>query len=698
MNLRKFRRATAKKQILDSMAKGSNKHCPDHPTTDLEYDKPRKRKLLEIENLNVGETDHMIKDIEDNNVNFKNNLKCQSPPTKVQKVTDNNVNVETRSEQNKREVETEEKVLAKQEDSCMKDKIRTITESSESNSMTLQQFTDIVLASEGVCTPRKGQISENTPPATPSTPQRKDSLQSSCGGDDEASNSIPTNYSSVIERKVSTESANNVVDYDTRNMVSSAPTNSPNNVSCNVKLEQIDNGYGSNNNILNSKAHNAMVANIMNNKDLIVEVKPMCVKPVVLSPRHPYGHNNNFNVNNIKECRNGEVCNNNNPWHSNSGQHPLSGNRRYYSSSRPRVQRYDSDNSSCSGDITASKLSPLPKGRPPSVPKMVEEWLKKIQPPQFEDDEDNHDNGNYDTTISDNSIGHMPTSQLVPRKHQLVLRDPQEMKTAATNFQSDCNPNTVLNLSTKDNKMTPNIKEHHVQKSLNHTKTQLCDSNSLKMSKPAQVYLRPIPTHQMTNGLKQNKTLSPLPTPHLPSVCKPQISALHDHRLKTRHRDYEQIVILDRHTRKEQYPAEMNGRHCNPVEGPRSNKNNPNKNPYHKGQNSLPTNVHNGRASVNNNTRFADKSHHQLLSSPNLEITRITSGPKQPHTDIQEAFPTDRITRKVDNFNLPTLAIPSVKHLARTFPFEASNPHKEGIKVKAVRDIHLAHTKDLHGN
>ena len=34
-----------------------------------------------------------------------------------------------------------------------------------------------------------------------------------------------------------------------------------------------------------------MVANIMNNKDLTVEVKPAAkVKPVVLSPRYPNGY------------------------------------------------------------------------------------------------------------------------------------------------------------------------------------------------------------------------------------------------------------------------------------------------------------------------------------------------------------------------------------------------------------------------
>ena len=38
-----------------------------------------------------------------------------------------------------------------------------------------------------------------------------------------------------------------------------------------------------------------MVANIMNNKDLTVEVKPAAkVKPVVLSPRYPNGYGIHF--------------------------------------------------------------------------------------------------------------------------------------------------------------------------------------------------------------------------------------------------------------------------------------------------------------------------------------------------------------------------------------------------------------------
>jgi hypothetical protein len=43
-----------------------------------------------------------------------------------------------------------------------------------------------------------------------------------------------------------------------------------------------------NNNVVDDVAiRDAMVANILQNKDLTVEVKPLRVKPVVLAPRHP---------------------------------------------------------------------------------------------------------------------------------------------------------------------------------------------------------------------------------------------------------------------------------------------------------------------------------------------------------------------------------------------------------------------------
>jgi hypothetical protein len=204
---------------------------------------------------------------------------------------------------------------------------------------------------------KDGKKLDQSSPPTPSTPHRKNSLQSSCGGDDEASNSSPAHFSSVLDRKESTESMNKQPCCDNPNILPSNMKKSPNNISCNVKLEQFDNGYNNcNNNILDSTTHNAMVANIMNNKDLTVEVKPMNVKPVVLSPRYLNGYNYHFQEPSRKDYKNGELSNNNNnPWHSKPGQNSLLSNTRYFSSVRPRVQRYDSDNSGCTLGRTEEK-------------------------------------------------------------------------------------------------------------------------------------------------------------------------------------------------------------------------------------------------------------------------------------------------------------------------------------------------------
>ena len=87
-----------------------------------------------------------------------------------------------------------------------------------------------------------------------------------------------------------------------------------------------------------------MVANILQNKDLTVEVKPLRVKPVVLSPRHPEG------------------------------------NYLYHHRAQPTKQP---ENSMVVSVQPRQERPPalLPPGRPQSVPKMVEEWFKKMQPP-----------------------------------------------------------------------------------------------------------------------------------------------------------------------------------------------------------------------------------------------------------------------------------------------------------------------------
>jgi len=485
-------------------------------------------------------------------------------------------------------------------------------------------------------------------------------------------------------------------------MVSSTHPKSRNR-GCNndVKLEQFDNGY--NNNIVDSTTHNAMVANIMNNKDLTVEVKPINVKPVVLSPRHPNGYNHHFQNNHA--TTDAKISDkSNNPWQFKSQQNSFASNGRLHPSHISRAQqRYDSDNSSCSGHMIDSKSSPLPKGRPPSVPKMVEEWLQKMEPPAPEED-DPHYEGNIDgPSINDKSVD-SSTPQPVPRKHQLILRDPQEIKSSPpVPFQTECDSNTVLNLSTKD---CPS-KSHSIQKheafDANHKPCHKDDLDTTDITttnngKPTQVYLRPIPTNQMIQ-----KPSPPLPKPQLPAQNKQQILALHEPGMKPRHSDYEQIVILGRHPRKEQYNhTEQHRRYCSPTNnGSRAPINNGNLDYYSKRVSSAPIKVRSGVSSLNQNVNLLQKPR-QLISSPNLEITRITSYPKNspPKTSSQQQMhpKIDRISRNVGDFHLPSPIMQNSKGLGRIFPLDSSNANSESIKARAMRDIQLAHTKDVHGN
>jgi hypothetical protein len=630
----------------------------------------------------------------------------QSSPMKCSKLMNNKVNVEENSDQATLVVHTKKGRLSEEDNRCF-DKSRTITESSENNSMTLQQFTDIVLASEGLSTTKDGKKSDQSSPPTPSTPHRKNSLQSSCGGDDEASNSSPTHFSSVLHRKESTESNNKQLSCDNLNKVPSNTKNSPDNINSNVKLEQFDKGYNCNNNILDSTTHNAMVANIMNNKDLTVEVKPMNVKPVVLSPRFPNGYNYHFQEHSRKDYNNAEISNNNNnPWHSKPGQNGLLSSTRYYSSVRPRVQRYDSDNSSCSGDIIDSKRSPLPQGRPPSIPKMVEEWLQKMQPPHF-DEEDNNFEGNVEVPTKENSVTTCQSvSQSVPRKHQLILRDPQAVKTNSTTFQTECDSNTVLNLSTKDclpkshsTKLDEKQQQEDqpVQKVSNNHDIQTRDSNEVNNGKPTQVYLRPIPTNQMTQHPHTNAHVNTLPKSHMSSQGKQQSIALQEHGQKPRCPEYEQIVILGRHNRKDQYPSEQNRLYCNPNNGSRANITHKNIEYYPKQPSGHTTDIRNLTVSVNHNTHHLSKSR-QILSPPNLEITRISSYPKNSPPEVPQPVKVDRITKNTNGFNLHSSTIPNNKNLGRSFPLDSSNTDRESIRARAIRDIQLSHTKDVHGN
>ena len=99
-----------------------------------------------------------------------------------------------------------------------------------------------------------------------------------------------------------------------------------------------------NNNNNNIEDSNSTVANILLNKDLTVEVKPVRVKPVVLVPRHPEGNTLYHGRQPTQQATNSVIV-----------------------SVQPRQERQPA-------------LLP-PSGRPHSVPRLVEEWFKKMQPP-----------------------------------------------------------------------------------------------------------------------------------------------------------------------------------------------------------------------------------------------------------------------------------------------------------------------------
>ena len=707
MNLRTYRKASIKKQILDNMAKCTNKSQPNCQGIDSREESKiegsefatneniRKRKLSYNEGSKSREPSMKVMALNSDRASVGKVTLNQSSYTKC---TENDkVNCKVNVAEEEVEKNAEEKSLSSDDNRSCHKRTRNITEdNSENSSMTLQQFTDIVLASEGMSmTKERKKLSspEQASSATTSTPHRKNSLPSSCGGDDEASNSSPTIISSILDRKESIESTNKLNFCDNAMMVSSTHPKSRNR-GCNngVKLEQFDNGY--NNNIVDSTTHNAMVANIMNNKDLTVEVKPINVKPVVLSPRHPNGYNHHFQNNHT--TTDAKISDkSNNPWQFKSQQNSFASNGRLHPSHISRAQqRYDSDNSSCSGHMIDSKSSPLPKGRPPSVPKMVEEWLQKMEPPAPEED-DPHYEGNIDgSSFNDKSVD-SSTPQPMPRKHQLILRDPQEIKSSPpVPFQTECDSNTVLNLSTKDSVSNSHSNENH-EKLISDDKHNQKDDpgsldlNSSKNNKPTQVYLRPIPTNQMIE-----KPTSTLPKSHPSSPDRQKLLALHESGLKPRHPEYEQIVILGRHPRKEQYPPEHNRRHCNQNNGSRGAMTHGNPDFYSK---RLPTSSMNFRNGTTPGTQTLNvhKPRH-LVASPNLEITRISSYPKSsPQELTMQMHPKmERIIR--NDSNAPSSTIPNSKNRGRGFIFDSSS--HENIKARAVRDIQLAHTKDAHGN
>ena len=160
MNLRKFRRATVKKQILDNMSKSSNKLEQSDQKLDFNEDVKISKSGLKInENVRkrkLSETKHKEQKPPGNGGKVSNTDSTveaelgQNSHVKCPKLMSNKVIVEENSDQATLIVPTMERDSSGDNNRCSFDKSRTITESSENNSMTLQQFTDIVLASE-VC-------------------------------------------------------------------------------------------------------------------------------------------------------------------------------------------------------------------------------------------------------------------------------------------------------------------------------------------------------------------------------------------------------------------------------------------------------------------------------------------------------------------------------------------------------------------
>ena len=161
-----------------------------------------------------------------------------------------------------------------------------------------------------------------------------------------------------------------------------------------------------NNNNVDYDQHQAMVANILNNKDLTVEVKPVKIKPVVLSPRYPNGYN----------------CYRHHPKYKHYEEERSNRLTQQVVAVKPRKSRCDSSNSATSSEEHQSPPPPppLPPNRPPNKSKMVIEWIKKM-----------HD--------EDEEVMLLMKGQPMPRKHQLTLRDPVPVR----------NSDQVLNLSTK---------------------------------------------------------------------------------------------------------------------------------------------------------------------------------------------------------------------------------------------------------
>ncbi|XP_059096602.1 homeobox protein 2-like [Tigriopus californicus] len=287
MELRKYRKLTAKKRILEKLKLQSSKDGKPDPLS-------------------------------------------EEPAPKVSRTDEEDMcNRETLSQTRARTDSATPLIPKKETDDIKTDENRDIVDISESNTMTLEQFTDIVLASEGLSSVKK----EPKSPKPVLIEER------------ESPNTFPMGRQSPPGGHKMKEENNNCNSNHSNNSTS---TNNNNNSNHNIIIN--NNNNHTKHHLNGIKKTSDMVANlIQNNNDLIVEVKPMTPKPVVLSPRQPPGFSHQHQGNIHKNVLSSSVV----------------------VSVKPRIHPTPP---------SPSKVG-LPPNKPVNISRMVEEWISKMPSP-----------------------------------------------------------------------------------------------------------------------------------------------------------------------------------------------------------------------------------------------------------------------------------------------------------------------------
>ena len=188
-----------------------------------------------------------------------------------------------------------------------------------------------------------------------------------------------------------------------------------------------------------------------------------------------------------------------------------------------------------------------------------------------------------------------------------------------------------------------------------------------------------------------------LPKSHMPLTGKHQtLNVPHENGVVQRRPDYEQIVILGRHNGRDQYtPTDKSQRYYNQTNLSKQIFRQPEINRYHKSP--LPRALTNIRKEDIEPARPVCQAS-QILSPPNLEITRITSCPDQSSTPRMHPLTIHRFHKNVRDYSDPTSSTMNIVSTHRSSSLAPANTQRENIASRAVRDIQLAHTKDHHGN